>query len=107
MLNEIREIRATLAKKLNRSVALSEAAFHWQRERWEPTVRALGPVLERYEDRAERYCQVLEHKWFLSEQAQEDVGLEKALEDYLATIKGAPGTVAPGPPDGSAPKGSP
>lgn len=33
---------------------------------------------------AERYCQVQEHKWFLSEQAQEDVGLDGALEDYLA-----------------------
>jgi hypothetical protein len=87
MLNEVRELRATLAKKINRSVALSEAAFHWQRERWEQAMKALTPVLASGEDPAELYCQVLEHKWFLSERARRDVGMERAVADYVEKAK--------------------
>jgi len=86
MLNEVRELRATLAKKANRSVALSEAAFHWERERWEAAMKALAPLLAHGEDPAELYCQVLEHKWFLSERAQLDVGMERAIADYVERI---------------------
>jgi hypothetical protein len=32
---------------------------------------------------AELYCQVLEHKWYLSERAQRDVGHQAAIDDYL------------------------
>lgn len=87
MLNELRELKATLAKKLNRSVALSEAAFHWQRERWEPAMKALAPLLTPEVDPAELYCQVLEHKWFLSEHAKRDVGLAVAMADYVEKMR--------------------
>jgi hypothetical protein len=87
MLNEVRELRARLAKKLDRSVALSEAGYHWQRERWEPAMRALAPALARGEDPAELYCQVLEHKWFLSERARRDVGMEFAMADYVEKFR--------------------
>ena len=42
-------------------------------------------------DAAELYAEVLEHKWFRSEQAQHDVGLETAIEDYLARFRPADG----------------
>jgi hypothetical protein len=89
MLNEIRELKATLAKKLDRSVALSEAAFQWQRERWEPAMKALSPLIAPGEDPAELYCQVLEHKWFLSERAQRDVGVAAAMADYVEKFRPA------------------
>jgi len=87
MLNEIMELKATLTREMNRSVPLSVAAFHWQREHYEPVLRALGPALESVGDAAEAYCQVLEHKWFLSERAQHDVGRDAALADYLEQFK--------------------
>jgi hypothetical protein len=92
ILNEIHELKARLSRELNRSVPLAVAAFRWQSEMWEPTVTRLAPLLRGHGDAAELYCQVLEHKWFLSEQAQQDVGLERALEDYLAR---APGSAKP------------
>ena len=49
----------------------------------------LAPLLAEGGDPAELYCQVLEHKWFLSEQARRDVGWEAALEDYLAKFGAA------------------
>jgi len=35
---------------------------------------------------AEVFHEVLEHRWFLSEQAGCDVGLVPAAEDYVATV---------------------
>lgn len=87
MLNEIMEMRATLTRESDRSVPMSVAAFHWQRERFEPALRALAPALPAVGDPAEAYCQVLEHKWFLSERAQRDVGLDAALADYLERFR--------------------
>jgi hypothetical protein len=87
MLNEIRELKATLTRETNRSVPFSVAAFHWQRECWEPAIKALAPVLETVADPAEAYCQVLEHKWFLSERAQHDVGMAAALADYIENFR--------------------
>ena len=83
MLNEIREMRALLGRERNRSVPMSEAAFQWRHGRYDPTVRRLRPLETEVADPPELYCQVLEHKWFLSEKARQDVGLERALEDYL------------------------
>ena len=83
MLNEIRELRATLARELDRSVRMSAAATRWLETRFRPVVRRLGPLAAAGADESELYCQVLEHKWFLSENARQDVGLEPALEDYL------------------------
>ncbi len=94
LLNEVREMQATLARDKNRSVPMSIAAFAWLRERFQATLEKLGPLRGPDTDPAELYCQVLEHKWLLSEQAQHDVGVERAIEDYVArfllTAPGAP-----------------
>lgn len=87
MLNEIREMKATLTQESNRSVPFAVAAFHWQRERYEPALEALAPALDAIGDPAEAYCQVLEHKWFLSERARRDVGIQAALADYLERLE--------------------
>jgi hypothetical protein len=86
LLNEIQELKATLTRELNRSMPLSTAAFRWLEERFNPTVQKLLPVREGT-DLSELYCQVLEHKWFLSERAKKDVGLPTAIEDYLELRK--------------------
>ena len=87
MLNEVLELKATLAQRDNRSVPLSVAAFHWQRDRWEPAMKALAPLLGPQVEATELYCQVLEHKWFLSERAQRDVGMETAMQDYVEKFR--------------------
>jgi tRNA A-37 threonylcarbamoyl transferase component Bud32 len=87
MLNEIKEMQATLTQQTNRSVPFAVAAFHWQRDRYEPALEALAPAIEAIGDPAEAYCQVLEHKWFLSERARRDVGIQAALADYLERFK--------------------
>ncbi len=90
LLNEIREMKATLTREVNRSVPLSVAAFRWLDERFLPTLNQLQRELGTAADEAELYCQVLEHKWFLSERAKRDVGLKVAIKEYVALRREQP-----------------
>ena len=83
MMNEIQELKATLSQMNNRSTPLSVAAYHWLEEIYQPIVQLLSPLINPQVDPAELYCQVLEHKWYLSEQARHDVGHEAAAQDFL------------------------
>jgi len=90
MLNEIKALQGAMSQEMNRSVPLSLAGFKWLDERFHPTVGKLRELLGPTADVAELYCQVLEHKWFLSERAKADVGLPRAVEDYLTLLKTQP-----------------
>jgi hypothetical protein len=89
MLNEIHELKARLSATRDRSVPLSAAAFVWQEQVFEPLTSELSEPADLPEplgsdgDLVERYCELLEHKWYLSEVARRDVGHQRALEDYL------------------------
>ncbi len=82
MIGEIRELRATLSQKENRSMPLGAAAYRWLTELYLPLVSRLQPLADRSAQPAELYCQLLEHKWYLSERAGHDVGHQAALEDF-------------------------
>jgi hypothetical protein len=86
MMNEIQELKATLSHTHNRSTPLSLAAYNWLHDFYLPTLTRLQPLIDRAGDSAELYCQVLVHKWYLSEAAQHDVGHQAAVEDYMQTI---------------------
>lgn len=83
MVNEIQELKATLSQQQNRSTPLSVAAYHWVEHIFEPTLEVLSPLLDDQADSSELYCQLLEHKWYLSERARHDVGHRFAAEDFL------------------------
>lgn len=83
MMNEIQELKATLSQQNNRSTPLSAAAYYWQNNIYEPTIQKLKPSIKPDLGAVELYCQVLEHKWYLSEKARQDVGHQVATEDYL------------------------
>ncbi len=84
IMNEIQEYKATMSERLGRSVPLSVAAYAWTEQVYQPLIARLqGFVQAHGVNPVEIYCQVLEHKWYLSEQAQRDVGHLAAVEDYL------------------------
>lgn len=83
MMNEIHQIRAERSEQENRSVSLSGAAFHWMESIFRPLSRRLRAVCGPRQEPAELYCELLDHKWYLSEQAQRDVGLQAAVADFL------------------------
>jgi len=83
MLNEIQQLKAALSGSLRRSLPLSAAAHHWLREVYLPALEQLQPLLDQGADPAELYCELLEHKWYLSERACSDVGHTAAAQDFL------------------------
>ena len=82
-MNEIQEIKATLSRANNRSTPLSAAAYYWLEKIYSPITKQLGSLSDQRGMLPELYCQVLEHKWFLSEESGRDVGHAAAVEDYL------------------------
>lgn len=83
MMNEIQELKATISKNNNRSTPLSIAAYHWLENYYQPITAQLKDLTHQSMTLAEVYCQVLEHKWYLSEKAHRDVGHQAATEDFL------------------------
>jgi len=83
MVNEIQEMKATLSRTNNRSTPLTVGAYHWLENIYQPVVTKLEHLRDDHTTLPELYCQVLEHKWYLSEQARHDVGHNLAAEDYL------------------------
>lgn len=50
---------------------------------FEPTIAAVPENLWAALPAAEVFHQVLEHRWFLSEQAGKDVGIDEAVRSYV------------------------
>lgn len=83
MMNEIQELRARLSKENNRSTPLSAAAYEWMEKIYKPVTDRLRSMNKTSKDLGELYCELLEHKWYLSEAAHRDVGHQTAVDDYL------------------------
>lgn len=88
MMNEIQEIRAALSQASDRNTPLDVAAYNWLENTYRPIVKQLSSLIDEGTTQAELYCQVLEHKWYLSERAQRDVGHQAATEDYMQQNSG-------------------
>lgn len=61
-------------------------AHRWVRDVFRPAVRAVPQDLRGSMEPAELYHELLEHRWFLSERAQHDIGLDAAVKDYVTNI---------------------
>lgn len=61
-------------------------AFHWVSDCYEPAVRAVPANLRGKLEAPEIYHEVLEHRWYLSEQCGADVGNDEAVTSYVATV---------------------
>ncbi|MEU6540380.1 DUF4032 domain-containing protein [Streptomyces sp. NPDC047000] len=83
LLNDLESWMATQDDHAARPEVL---AHRWVRDVFRPTVRAVPPELRGPMDPAEIYHQLLEHRWYLSERAQHDIGLDTAVADYIANI---------------------
>jgi hypothetical protein len=61
-------------------------AHEWLAKAFRPVVKAVPEELRGKLEPAEIFHEVLEHRWFLSEQAGRDVGLMPAALDYVRTV---------------------
>ena len=97
LLNDLREYGAWLEWYEKRHVPDDEATTRWRAEVVAPTLVRLAEAIGPDRDPVQAYCDLLEHKWFLSERDGEDVGLEPALLSYLALGAPAPEAAGIGP----------
>ena len=95
LMNDQREYRLWLETAEGRRLTKEEGARRWLAEVLEPTLERLRPAIGPGLDPLQAYCDVLEMKWLLSEEAGGDVGLATAVEAYLAAGAPAPETGGP------------
>jgi Domain of unknown function (DUF4032)/Lipopolysaccharide kinase (Kdo/WaaP) family len=90
LLNDLNEYGCWLEWRDGRAFPTTEAAGHWLRDVYRPTLARIGAAVGPDRDLVQAYCDVLEEKWLLSEQAGYDVGLAAAIDAYLAMGAPAP-----------------
>jgi tRNA A-37 threonylcarbamoyl transferase component Bud32 len=83
MLNDLARYREALERREKRTLPESVVASRWRQEVFEPTVAAVPEELWARLPAAEVFHQVLEHRWFLSERAGKDVGIDEAVRSYV------------------------
>ena len=87
MMNEIHQMRAAWSEEKNRSLSMTWAAQRWLERVFEPQCERLADAAGEGHEPAELYCELLDHKWYLSEKAQCDVGHQAALRDFLTRFQ--------------------
>jgi len=93
LLNDLAEYGAWLEWFEQRHVTPEGAADRWLRQVYRPTQARISGLVGPDRDLVQAYCDVLEHKWLLSELEGRDVGLDAAVDSYMA--EGAPAPERP------------
>ena len=86
LLNDLTAYRANLNRTTTTPISDTAAAGRWLSEVFEPAIAAVPPELRPKRAAAELFHELLEHRWFLSEQAGTDVGMEAATASYVANV---------------------
>ena len=86
LLHDIRRYGTTLEGRTGKRYREPVVAAKWLEDRYEPTIESIPKILVGKLEPAELYHQVLEHRWFLSEQRGFDVGMEEAVQDYALWV---------------------
>lgn len=82
LLNDLTRYRATLPQPISDSAA----AGRWLAEVFEPAIAAVPKELLAKRAPAEIFHELLEHRWFLSERAGRDVGMDAAIKSYVEQV---------------------
>lgn len=82
MMNDIQQFRG---KKKYANTPLSVVAHDWMTHIFEPTIAAIPAELHNKFDEAEIFHQILEHRWYMSEEANRDVSRKAAIKDFVDT----------------------
>jgi hypothetical protein len=83
LLHDLATYRATGGRD---SAPESVVAYRWLSEVFQPALDAVPADLRGKREAAELFHELLEHRWFLSEAARRDVGLETAAASYVDTV---------------------
>jgi len=74
------------ARENTMGIPIQEMAKKWMYEVFEPVINRVPEHMRGRVERAQMFHEILENRWYLSEKAGYDVGLEAATDDYCAEI---------------------
>jgi hypothetical protein len=86
LLNDLAGFRADLEQELGRAPAGSVVAARWLAEVFEPAIAAVPADLQGKREAAEIFHEILDHRWYLSQDAGRDVGLIPAVDSYVDRV---------------------
>jgi hypothetical protein len=86
LLNDLRSFRAYLAREEGRQLPESVVAYRWLAEVFEAALASVPADLRSKLEPAELFHEILEHRWYLSEAAGKDIGLEAAVRSYVEQV---------------------
>jgi tRNA A-37 threonylcarbamoyl transferase component Bud32 len=90
LLDDVDVLRAELERKGEPPVSEAALAGRWLNEVFEPAIAAIPAELWGKREAAELYHELLEHRWYLSEQAGREVSREQAVESYVNVLRELP-----------------
>ncbi|HET9874127.1 MAG TPA: DUF4032 domain-containing protein [Propionibacteriaceae bacterium] len=83
LLNDLDSFRARTDQQ---NADESIVAHQWLTEVFEPVIHSVPPDLRSKREPAEIFHEVLEHRWFLSEEAGSEVSIFDAADRYMSTV---------------------
>jgi hypothetical protein len=86
MLNDLYAYRALLEAQEGKPIPESVAAYRWRAEVFEPAVNAVPAELHGRKQAAEIFHEILQHRWYMSEQQSTDAGLMAAVRSYIHDV---------------------
>jgi hypothetical protein len=86
LLNDLARFRAQLEREAGRPLPEGVVAYRWLAEVFEPAIAAVPAELWGKREAAEVFHEVLDHRWYLSQEAGRDVGLMPAVTSYVENV---------------------
>ena len=83
LLNDLDSYRAATNQQLQDEELV---AHEWLNLIYEPITRRVPKKLRGKLEPAELFHEVLEHRWYMAEQARHDFTIQEAIEDYVASV---------------------
>jgi hypothetical protein len=83
MLNDLDSYRAATDRQNDQEQIVAHA---WVRQVFRPTIDAVPRELRRKLEPAQLFHEILDHRWFISQQAQRDIPLPEAAESYVENV---------------------
>lgn len=86
LLSDIAYYQAYLTDKEEREIHNEVAAYRWANEVFQPTLELVPEHLRGGLDEPEVFHEILDHRWFMSEEAGDDVGMKSATLSYIENV---------------------
>ncbi|TXR53940.1 DUF4032 domain-containing protein [Reinekea thalattae] len=86
LLNSLNRYRVLLSQQENYDVPIPVAAYRWMSDIFNPCLQVVPEELKNGLDDAEIFHEILEHRWYLSEERHADVGMPFASQSYVENV---------------------